>query len=194
MASRCTSVSMLALLTTLCRVHPLDAQAIYVPADGNLQQAINAAAPGDTLLLQEGAEFVGNFVLPVKTGDAWITIRSSAPDTVLPASGIRIRPSDAPHLARIRSPNALAALRTAAGSHHWIVRYLEFAGNQNGYGDILQIGDGSSAQNSLAMVPHHITLQHLLVHGDPLLGQKRGIARTRMEVTISDSLIPTARA
>jgi PKD repeat protein len=83
----------------------------------------------------------------------------------------------------------MAALRTAAGSHHWIVRYLEFAGNQNGYGDILQIGDGSSAQNSLAMVPHHITLQHLFVHGDALLGQKRGIALNAAEVTISDSHI-----
>jgi hypothetical protein len=37
------------------------------------------------------------------------------------------------------------------------LRYLEFRANQNGIGDILQLGDGSSAQTSLAMVPHDIT-------------------------------------
>ena len=152
-----------------------------------MQQALNAAQPGDTILLQEGAEFVGNFVLPVKSGVGWITLRSSAPDNVLPAAGVRIRPADAPRLARLRSPNSLPALKTAAGTHHWILRYLEFAANQNGVGDILQIGDGSSAQNSLQMVPHHITLQHVFVHGDPALGQKRGIALNAADVTISDS-------
>ena len=189
MTSKRTSVWTLAVLMMFCGVKALEAQTIYVAAGGNLQQALNDAQPGDTILLQEGAEFVGNFVLPVKSGVGWITLRSSAPDNVLPPPGVRIRPADAPHLARIRSPNSVAALRTAAGSHHWILRYLEFAANQNGVGDILQIGDGSSVQSSLEMVPHHITLQQLFVHGDPALGQKRGIALNAAHVTISDSHI-----
>ncbi|HET7217096.1 MAG TPA: PKD domain-containing protein [Vicinamibacterales bacterium] len=189
MTSKCTCVSTLAVLMIVCGVGPLGAQTIYVSAGGNLQQALNAAQPGDTIYLQEGAEFVGNFVLPVKSGVGWITVRSSAPDTVLPAAGVRVRPADAPHLARLRSPNSSAALRTAAGTHHWVLRYLEFGANQNGLGDILQLGDGSSAQTSLDMVPHHITLQHVFVHGDPLLGQKRGIALNASDVTIRDSHI-----
>jgi PKD repeat protein len=189
MTSNCMCVSLLAVAVIVCTVRPLEAQTIFVPAGGNLQQALNSAQPGDTIFLQEGAEFVGNFVLPVKSGVGLITVRSSAPDNVLPAAGVRIRPADAPHLARLRSPNSLAALRTAAGTHHWIVRYLEFAANANGVGDILQIGDGSSAQNSLDLVPHHITLQHLFVHGDPALGQKRGVALNAADVTIGDSHI-----
>jgi PKD repeat protein len=165
----------------------VQAATIFVAAGGNLQDALNTAQPGDTIVLAENAEFVGNFVLPVKTGDQWITLRSAAPDTVLPADGVRIRPSHAALLARLRSPNTLAALRTAPGAHHWNIRYLEFPANENGYGDILQIGDGSSAQNTLAKVPHHIVLNHVFVHGDPIFGQKRGIALNAAYVTITDS-------
>jgi PKD repeat protein len=167
----------------------LQASTIFVAAGGDLQQALDAAQPGDTILLEENAEFVGNFVLPLKTGTAWITLRSAAPDTVLPPAGIRIQPSHSPLLARLRSPNSSAALLTAPGAHHWALRYLDFPANDNGLGDIVQIGDGSSAQNSLDKVPHHITLNHVYVHGSPLVGQKRGVALNAANVTISDSYI-----
>ena len=167
----------------------LEAATVFVAAGGDLQQALNQAQPGDTILLQENAEFVGNFVLPVKTGDAWITVRSAAPDSVLPGAGVRILPAHAALLARLRSPNASAALRTAAGAHHWNLRYLEFPATEGGLGDVVQIGDGSSAQSSLSQVPHHIVLNHLYVHGDPYVGQKRGIALNAATVTISDSYI-----
>src|SRR5688572_13069726 len=166
-----------------------DAATIHVAAGGNLQQALNAAQPGDTVVLEENAEFVGNFVLPAKIGDQWITVRSAAPDSVLPPAGVRIQPSHASLLARLRSPNGSAALRTAAGAHHWAIRYLEFRANQSGAGDVIQLGDGSTAQNSLAQVPHHIVVSHVYVHGDPMHGQKRGIALNAAHVTISDSFI-----
>lgn len=167
----------------------LEAATIFVAAGGDLQRALNDARPGDTILLQENAEFVGNFVLPVKSGTSWITVRSAAPDTVLPGPGIRIKPTHAPLLARLRSPNGNASLRTAAGAHHWDLRYLDFPATSGGQGDIIQIGDGSSAQNSLSQVPHHIVLNHVFVHGDAYLGQKRGIALNGADVTITDSYV-----
>ena len=48
-----------------------------VNAGGDLQAAINNAQPGDTILLQAGATFTGNFILPNKGGSSYITIRSS---------------------------------------------------------------------------------------------------------------------
>jgi hypothetical protein len=165
------------------------AATILVARGGNLQTALDSAQPGDTVLLEEGAEFVGNFVLPVKSGTTPITLRTSAPDTVLPPSGTRIQPSQKGLLARLRSPNSDAALRTAVGAHHWTVKYLEFAANYEGNGDIVQIGDGSSAQDTIDKVPHHITLTHLYVHGDSLWGQKRGIALNAASVTIRDSYV-----
>src|SRR5688572_11341922 len=179
----------LTLAVLLGSAPSLRAATVYVAAGGDLQKALDNAQPGDTILLAENAEFVGNFVLPVKNGDAWITLRSAAPDTLLPAAGQRIKPSHAPLLARLRSSNASAALRTAPGAHHWDIRYIDFPANQFGAGDIIQIGDGSSAQNTLAKVPHHIVLNHLYVHGDPIYGQKRGIALNGAAVTITDSYI-----
>ena len=109
---------------------------------------------------------------------------------MLPPSGSRIKPLHAPLLARLRSPTAAdAALRTAAGAHHWRIAYLEFGASYQGNGEIVQIGDGSSAQNSLDKVPHDIALSHLYIHGDPVWGQKRGIALNAAAVTIRDSHI-----
>jgi PKD repeat protein len=183
------STCLCTLVALLWSAPKLEAATIFVAAGGDLQKALTDARPGDTILLQENAEFVGNFVLPVKTGDAWITLRSAAPDTVLPAAGVRIQPSHTALLARLRSPNSSAALRTAPGAHHWDIRYIEFRANQAGLGDIIQLGDGSSVQKLLAQVPHHLVLNHVYVHGDPLVGQKRGIALNAATVTISDSHI-----
>jgi len=185
--SRLGAPALLVLLGLLCPVSAA-ADTRVVRRGDNLQTALNAAAPGDILLLEAGAEFVGNFVLPVKAGETPVVVRSAFDDR-LPAPGRRIQPWQAAQLARLRSPNTAAAVRTAAGAHHWQLRYLEFAANQNGYGDIIQIGDGSSAQNTLPEVPHDIVLSHLYVHGDPLQGQKRCIALNAAAVSISDSYI-----
>jgi PKD repeat protein len=175
--------------TALCSSPSVEAATIYVAAGDDLQSALNAARPGDTVVLQANAEFVGNFVLPVKSGDAWITVRTSTADSSLPPAGYRIKPGDAALLARLRSPNADPALRTAPGAHHWVLRYLEFRANQSGLNDLIQIGDGSSAQNSMTLVPHHISLDHVYVHGDRYVGQKRCIALNAGNVTIRDSHI-----
>ncbi|MGI9106262.1 MAG: hypothetical protein ACR2G4_08450, partial [Pyrinomonadaceae bacterium] len=57
---------------------------IKVNAGGNLQAALNRARPGDTIILEAGATYRGPFVLPVKTGGEWITIRGNAADAQLP--------------------------------------------------------------------------------------------------------------
>lgn len=184
----------LALLVCLLISPHAEVATVVVAAGGDLQAAINSAQPGDTILLAAGAEFVGNFVLPKKTGDAYITIRTSTPDASLPPRGRRIRPADAPLLAKLRSPNDAPALLTAAGAHHWRLQYLEFGPNHLGYSEIVRLGDGSSAQNSLALVPHHFVLEHLYIHGDPLFGQKRGIATNASHVEVRDCHISEIKA
>ena len=177
----------LVLLASLC---PASATAgtRTVRRGDDLQAILNSAVAGDVLLLEAGAEFVGNFVLPVKSGTDPIVVRSALHDQ-LPVTGQRIKPEHAALLARLRSPNASPALRTAAGAHHWQLQYLEFAANQGGYGDLIQLGDGSSAQNTLDKVPHDFVLNHLYIHGDPLLGQKRCVSLNAATVTIRDSHI-----
>jgi hypothetical protein len=178
------------ILVLLVVVFPasLEAETHTVRRGESLQAALDAAQPGDVVMLEAGAEFVGNFFLPAKSGQSPIVVRSEHSGR-LPATGHRIHPDDGPLLARLRSPNALAALKTKAGAHHWELRYLEFAANAGGYGDIIQLGDGSAAQKTLDRIPHHLTLSHVYVHGDPLRGQKRCIALNAAHVTIRDSYI-----
>jgi hypothetical protein len=60
--------------------------------------------------------------------------------------------------------------------------------------DILSIGDGSSAQNSMSLVPHHVIVDRVYVHGDPVLGQKRGIALNSAHTTIVNSYVSDIKA
>src|SRR3981081_2199750 len=87
------------------------ASTISVPAGANLQQAIDAAQPGDTIALQPGATFAGSFTLPAKGGHAWITIRTAG-DAGLPGEGGRISPANASALATIRQGSGAPALMT----------------------------------------------------------------------------------
>src|ERR687890_240728 len=69
------------------------ASPIVVAAGGNLQAALNQAQPGQVVQVQAGATFDGNFILPVKTGTGYITVRTSTPDAQLPAANTRIGPT-----------------------------------------------------------------------------------------------------
>ncbi len=162
-----------------------------VNAGGNLQAALTGAQPGDTIVLQAGATFTGNFVLPAKSASstAYITITSSAPASSLPGATTRMTPAYAGALPKIQSPNNEPAIATQAFAHHYRLQYLELRGNVKGMGDILDFGDGSAAQNSLAMVPHHLIADHLYIHGDPTYGQKRAIGLNSASTSITNSYI-----
>src|SRR5215212_3667557 len=120
-------------VSVLAGVRAASAATIAVPAGGDFQAALNAARPGDVITLAPGATYVGNFVLPNKGAvTEFITIRSAAPDSVLPGVGVRITPAYAAQLPKIRSSNNMSALRTATATNHWKLQFLEFQANVNG--------------------------------------------------------------
>jgi len=160
-----------------------------VPAGANLQEYIDRAHAGDVLVLEPGATYVGNFVLPARTGEQYITIRSAGDGDGLPRVGQRILPMHASRLAKLKSPNRQPVLTTAAGAHHWRLQLLEFMPTQDGAGDIVTLGDGGSSQQSLSQVPHDFDIDRCYIHGDPLVGQKRGIALNSGATVISNSYI-----
>jgi hypothetical protein len=167
---------------------------VTVGAGGDLQAAINAAQPGDTILLEAGATFVGNFTLPDKgPSTEYITIRSAAADSLLPAPGYRISPAYAAHLPKIRSSNDLWALKTDGPAHHWRLLFLEFQANFRGKNDILGIGNASS-QTSEALIPHHIIVDRVLIRGDRLDGQKRAIGLHGRFIRIMNSHISDCKS
>jgi len=161
---------------------------LTVNAGGDLQAAINAAKPGDTILVQAGATFTGNYSLPAKNGTAYITIRSSAADTALPAAGVRITPAYAPQLPKIRSTSSGAAFRTTAGASYWKLQFLEILpSSSTASADLVQFGSGGSSQNTLAVVPHHLVIDRSYLHGDPSYGQRRGVSLNSGDAQVIDS-------
>src|SRR6266481_3333996 len=73
---------------------PARGSIVAVNAGGDLQSALNNAHCGDVIELQAGATFSGKFLVPAKNCDInhWIIVRSSAPDSALPAEGQRATP------------------------------------------------------------------------------------------------------
>ena len=78
---------------TAMRDTPAPGNVIRVRAGENASQAVEKASCGDTIELQAGATF-NRLVLPAKKCDDshWIIIRTSAPDSKLPAEGTRLQP------------------------------------------------------------------------------------------------------
>jgi len=164
------------------------AATLTVSAGGDLQAALNAAQPGDTILLQPGATFTGNFILPVKNGSADITIRSAAPDAALPADGQRITPDYAVQLPKLRSNSNGAALATAPGASHWRLMFLEFFPEPGTTtADLVELGATGSQQNTLVQVPQHFIVDRVYMHGDPTNGQRRGIALNSGDTQVLNS-------
>jgi hypothetical protein len=189
------SVCALACAISLIGAAHAYAATIDVPAGGSLQSALNAAQPGDVITLAPGATYTGNFVLPDKGPiTKYIVIRSAAPDSALPPAGIRMTPAYSAWLPKIKSGNSSSALRTAPSANHWKLMFLEFQANQNGYGEIIALGAGDSSQTQLSQVPHHLVLDRVYVHGDPALGQKRGIALNSSDTSIINSYISECKA
>lgn len=177
-----------ALLLTALAYVPGAAQVFQVDQGADLQRALDQARPGDTILLRPGATYVGNFVLPRKNGATAVTIRTSdAPGQ--PRPGVRVLPAHAATLAKIQSPNRQPALSTAPGATHWRLELLEFLATQDGAGEIVALGDGGKAQRTLDQVPRHIVVDRCYIHGDPVKGQKRGIALNSGSTAITGSYI-----
>ena len=162
--------------------------AIRVPSGGDLQAALDRANAGDVIELASGATFTGNFVLPAKAGNRY-TILRTAPTPGLPDAEGRIDPGHSSKLAKLQSPNGTPTLITAPGSHHWRLMLLEIGPNGSASGDILVLGDGTAAQSSGAGLPHDLIVDRCYVHGDPVRGQKRGIAMNAASIVVQGSYI-----
>lgn len=143
---------------------------VRVPSGGNLQQAVNAAQPGDTLELEAGAIFRGTISFPKKIGTGWITIRSSR-YAELPKQGIRIGPEHSALMPRIESQTTSPAITAGFGAHHYRfvgveVTSVEILAPQIQY-SLITLGTEAGAPDPTAVdqLTDYIIFDRCYIHG-----------------------------
>jgi hypothetical protein len=158
---------------------------IAVPPNGDLQAALDRAAPGDAIALAPGATYTGSFTLPKKSGDGWIVIRSAAPESDVPPAGQRVDPAQAKLMPKLVSTSG-SVITAATGAHHFRFVGLEIAPKDGVYlKDLVDLGGGRVT--SVDALPHHIAFERCYLHGDKAKGTRRGIALNGRDMSVVDS-------
>lgn len=148
-----------------------------------LQQAIQAATPGTTILLEQGVSYTGPYDLPEKNGNGWIIIRTAIDDDLLPRANERINPSTAPKLAKMLAKPGLSAIKTKTRAHHYYFLGIEIAANDFSW-NVVEIGSG---EKNIEDLPHDITFDRVYLHGHKTLGSRRGIAMNGRRIAVVNS-------
>ncbi len=168
-------------------LHSADASTRFVPAGGDLQSAINAAQPGDTVQLAAGAQWIGHYFLPANPGSQWITIQSASM-SALPGPGNRISTAQSSSMPKLITPDSAPALQMTTGANHYRIQGVEFAPAAGVYvQDLVQVGNGG--EPSIGQLPHDIDFDRDYIHADPIVGSKRGIALNGVDITVENSYI-----
>lgn len=168
---------------------PAPGTVISVPKGGDFQQALSRAQCGDTIELQAGAVYTGQFLLPSKSCDDnhWIVVRTSAASTGLPPEGTRIAPCNAgvsslpgrPAFQCASNSNVLAKVQSDGGTNGPII----FANGANHYRFIgLEITrtPGSNVVYNLIVRTKQGTADHIIfdrswIHGTAQDETERGV-------------------
>ena len=166
----------------------LQADVINVPDGGDLQAAINNANPGDTIVLNAGSTYVGNFVLPDKGSDPTVITITSSNLSSLPPPDHRVSPADAPNMPKLMTPSTDSALNIADRAHNYRIVGLEFEVSPANY--VYQvISVGSPFNTDPTAFAHDIELDRIYVHGDPVNGTKFGVYLNGKATTVKNSYI-----
>ena len=196
---RMTRLLLLSLLAVMACGVPLRAPAaalgatapslprvVRVPSGGDLQAALDAAQPGDFIELPAGATFVGNFTLASRPGTGWVVVYSSA-FWRLPPPGVLLQPAQATLMPKIISPNALPAIRTAAGAHHYMFVGIEVTTSSADGLNLIHLE--SPAQTSVDQVPTDIVFYRCYIHGSASGNIRRGIVLNGARLAVIGSYL-----
>ena len=165
---------------------PREGRTVEVVEGTDLQAALNAASPGDTLVLPAGAVFRGPFELPKTTGEEWITVRTGGEGSGLPPRGTRVSPGDAASMAVLESEQG-TVLRAGPGTHHFRFVGLEIRPAAGTFlYELVRVG---TKETSASDTPHHFVFERCYVHGDPQRGGRRGIALNGRHIAVVDSYV-----
>jgi hypothetical protein len=191
---------------------PPQGRTYAVHREGDFQDALDAAKPGDVITLEAGATFTGPFTLPAKKGSGWIVVRSGASDDNLPAQGQRVDPSYAAFMPKLVATDA-PVITAAPKAHHYRfigieIRPGEKSGGLSGRSIVRSIrrwiggNDAVAAtrysnqtlvllgsnERSVEKQPHHLIFDRCYLDGGSA-GARRGIAMNSRHTAVIDSYL-----
>jgi hypothetical protein len=191
------------LLKTSLADTPAPGSVRSVKQADNLQQALDLAHCGDTLLLQAGAVFQTSIQIPEKHCDDahWIIVRTSAPDASLPPEGTRLTPCYAGVLMLPGRPdfhcksqdNVLARIEFNGKAGSGPIFFLRGASHYRFIGLEITRSDSEASITALASakegaIADHIIFDRVWMHGTAQDETRRGLALKSMTyVAIVDS-------
>ena len=165
----------------------------------SFQSALNSASPGDTIILDAGVTYQGNFTFPSKSNpnNQWIYIVGSAMSS-LPAPGTRVNPAtDAALMPKIVTSSVTAAITIAAGGNHYRLVGLEvytastYGCNSTSSPPVncfsYQLIYAASQPNKPLV--DSITVDRCYVHGSPTKDVRQGIQVNGSNFAVVDSYI-----
>jgi hypothetical protein len=142
-----------------------------------LQSTIDSAVPGDTILLDAGATFMGPITLDAKPNrsNLWITIQT----TGWVSSATRVGPNNAASMANVCAPYFYPAIQTQATASDYLLRGLNIfpVDATANFDTLVTIGDATSNQSNARQQPTNILIDQCYIHAfDSTQTIKRGVA------------------
>ena len=124
------------------------------------QSFLNSSLPGDTIVLDAGVTYSGNFTIPYKANPEgeWIYIETSALAS-LPEPGTRVGLADAVNMPIISTPNVSSVFMPAPGANHF-----RFVG--------VQVQSNSNQGANLSIQPPSNNFSWCLFCYSPVIGQQ----------------------
>ena len=163
------------------------------------KNALSSASPGDTIVLDAGVTYQGNFALPAKSNpnNKWIYVVGSALAS-LPAPGTRVKPAtDAAKMPKIVTPNNSYAVTIMPGANHYRLVGLEiYSASTQGCIPTAVPPQNCSSQYLVygGSVPgkplvDSITVDRCYLHGSPTQDVRQGVTANGSNFAVIDSYI-----
>ena len=157
---------------------------IRVPANGNLQTAINQAQSGDVIQLAAGATY-HEIALPNKNSADYITIESSA-FAKLPEN-VRVKNNQTNLMAKIAARGGgKPAVSAENGAHHYRFIGIEFTSESADY--VYNLVLFGADQTKLTDVPHDLEIDRCYFHPSKNGVTRRGLALNSANTIVKNSV------